>query len=128
MAVWYVLIDAAGDPASISTTPIPNPPVGMSVKEFTSDGQPNIGEWFDPVSGGNVIAARTWDRPTKTWTTLVTPQVVDRVLTDLANDATLVDAWQRLTVAQRTAFRTRLAQLLGRRRYRYVNQPIDLED
>ena len=54
--------------------------------------------------------------------------MVDRVLDDLTNDATLVAAWQRLTVDQRTALRTRLSQLLGRRRYRYVFEPVDLGD
>jgi hypothetical protein len=126
--IWYVLINAAGDPASISSAPVPNPPNGWSVKEFTADGQPDVAEWWDPVSGGTLTAARRWDRGTASWTTIITPTVVDRVLDDLANDAVLVAVWQRLTVAQRDVLRSRLALLLGRRRYRYANDPVDLED
>ena len=126
--IWYVLISPAGDPASISSVPIPNPPSGWTVKEVTADGQPDVGEWWDPVAGGTVMAARRWDRATAAWTTLITPQVVDRVLDDLAADAALVQVWQRLTVDQRAALRARLAQLLGRRRYRYSNEPVDMED
>jgi hypothetical protein len=128
MALWYVLINQAGDPASISSAPIPSPPVGMTVVEIESPGQPNVEEWFDPVSGGAILAPKSWDRAAKAWTTLIVPQIVDRVLGDLAADPLLVEMWSRLTTAQRTALRTRLSTLLGRRRYRYSNEPVDLGD
>jgi hypothetical protein len=126
--LWYVLVDADGDPASISSAPIPSFPAGWSVVQVESAGQPDLGEWFDPVSGGSVMAPRRWDRASRSWTTLMTPTVMDRVLDDLANDPALVDVWQRLTAAQRTALRSRLSALLGRRRYRYVADPVDLGD
>lgn len=42
MATWYVLINPAGDPASISSTPIPDPPAGHTVKQFAADGSPHV--------------------------------------------------------------------------------------
>lgn len=126
--IWHILVNADGDPASISSQPITDYPQGWSVVQIDSPGQPNVGEWFDPVSGGTVMVGKSWDRAARAWTTMITPQVVDRVTDDLAADQDLVDVWQRLTVAQRTALRTRLARLLGRRRYRYLTESTDLED
>lgn len=122
---WYVLINANGDPASLTTVPITDPPAGCTVKAFDGDDQPDVSTWADPIRGRLAALPRPWDRATQTWGAAIPPTLVDR-LDDLAADGALVDAWQRLTVAQRTALRARLGKLLGRYRWRYGSAPIDM--
>ncbi len=122
---WYVLIDANGDPASLTTVPIDPVPPGCTVKAFDGDDQPDTSTWTDPIRGRVVALPRPWDRATQTWGAAIAPTLVDR-LDDLAADGALVDAWQRLTVVQRAVLRTRLGKLLGRHRWRYSSAPIDM--
>lgn len=68
--------------------------------------------------------ADTWNPATRTIVPKATdPADVDRV-NDFIGRATFLDG--RLTVAQRTQFRTILATFLGKQRFRAPSDPVDL--
>ena len=84
-----------------------------------------------PVGLASVVVADpdgswTWDRTTKATVPTVPAVLVDRIL-DLVGDASLAAMWTRLTAAQQTALRDRLALLLGSRRFRPSSEPINLD-
>ena len=62
------------------------------------------------------------------WLFAVQRELADVIVVGAGTTRTENYGGARLTVAQRTALRSRLALLLGRRRYRYANDPVDMED
>ena len=100
----------------------------MSVRQFDAESAPWVSMWESPVEGREIALPCVWDAQASGFAAPIVPTVIDRVLDDLASDPALVAVWQSLDTAQRTALRTRLAALLGRRRWRYATDPVDVED
>jgi hypothetical protein len=66
-----------------------------------------------------------WDPITLTFGPFPPDPPVDRVA-DLLADGTLAAAWASLTGLESTAMQDRIGQMLGSRRYRASDEPIDL--
>ena len=112
---WYAVYMAqTGQLLSLATLVAPVLPVGSTAEQ---------------LAGNPLATGLLWDAPTRQFAAMAPSPLIDR-FQDLLVDpryADFVTAWNALNAAQRTALRTALSRLLGRMRYRSVDDQVDLD-